>query len=142
MHPHRFGVTLGTLSVIGKTALLELETISDYKTGCSFGELQMRPQTLARLVSAFSCCLVLGTIIRHDVLNKASLGKDAYLAQQSKYFDNVLAQGTRSPLASLLVQMVVFSTIFVVYELIALAIAKFLTPAAPPQEDQQLGQSF
>ena len=102
----------------------------------------MGPQALGRLVSAFSCCLVLGTIIRHDVVNKASLGKEAYLAKQSQYFDNVLAQGTQSPLANLIVQMVIFGTLFVVYELLALAIAKFLTPSAPAQENQQLGQSL
>jgi hypothetical protein len=85
---------------------------------------------------------VLGTVIHRDIANKASLGKEAYLAKQSQYFDSILAQGARSPLASLIAQMVIFGTMFVVYELLALAIAKFLTPSAPAQENQQLGQSF
>jgi hypothetical protein len=85
---------------------------------------------------------VLGTVIHRDIANKASLGKEAYLAKQSQYFDSILAQGARSPLASLIAQMVIFGTMFVVYELLAVAIAKFLTPSAPAQENQQLGQSF
>ncbi len=102
----------------------------------------MRPQTLSKFLSALICSFLVGALIHRDSVNNYALGKDAYLAKQAHNFDTSLLTNARMPLVSIIGAVVVLGCVLVFYELLAYAIQRFIAPASPAPENQQLGQGF
>lgn len=102
----------------------------------------MRTRIQGKFLSGSICCFAAAAFMHRDAVKSVSIGKDAYLAEQAQYFDKTLAWSARSPLVSIVGALFVLGFMFVVYELLAFCIARFLQPTVPAAEDQQLGQGF
>ena len=102
----------------------------------------MRTQIQGKFLSGILCCFAAAAFMHRDAVKSVSNGKDAFLAEQAQYFDKTLAWSARSPLVSILGALFVLGLMFVVYEIVAFCITRFLYPTAPSVDDQQLGQGF
>jgi len=102
----------------------------------------MRPQTGGRLFSWLFCSLLFGAYIHNKAIRELAMGRDGYLASQSRNFDKVVTLNAHNAWAGIFGALLVLGFAFGVYELIASLIMKFLAPAKPAPESQQLGQGF
>jgi hypothetical protein len=93
------------------------------------------------MMSGFFCITIVAVLIHRSTLRDFNIGKEAFLAQQARHFDEVVLKTAHSPLASLIGSLVIVGITLALYELGAMVIARFLAPTREA-ESQQLGQGF
>jgi predicted MFS family arabinose efflux permease len=85
----------------------------------------MKPQAKARLIVAVIAILISTWFSYHYRTHAQQIGRDAYLAEQAKRYDHMLAHP--SLIGPFVASVVFWGGVFIVYEGVATAISKLLS---------------